>query len=61
MIHGEMESRDIAPGTDIALNIPRFEGGLAYPNEGAGFGIELNEAFLASHRSEGRQARCVGL
>lgn len=59
MIHGTMESKNIAPGTDIALNIPRFEGGLTYPNEGPGFGIDLNEAFLVSHQTEGKQGRSV--
>ena len=61
MIHGTMESRDIAPGTDIALNIPRFEGGLCYPNEGPGFGVELNEAFIAGHATPERLSRVVGL
>lgn len=51
MIHGTMESKNIAPGTDIALNIPRFEAGLCYPNEGPGFGIDLNEAFLVSNKT----------
>ncbi|MEZ5643645.1 MAG: hypothetical protein R3E99_00540 [Burkholderiaceae bacterium] len=46
-----MESKNIAPGTDIALNIPKFEAGLCYPNEGVGFGIELNEPFLVSHQT----------
>jgi L-Ala-D/L-Glu epimerase len=55
MIHGTMESRHIEPGTDIALNIPKFEGGLCYPNEGLGFGIELNDAFLVSHKTAGKQ------
>ena len=59
MIHGTMESKNIAPGTDIALNIPRFESGLTYPNEGPGFGIDLNEAFLVSHQTEGKQGRSV--
>ncbi|WP_399677319.1 mandelate racemase/muconate lactonizing enzyme family protein [Xenophilus sp.] len=61
MIHGTMESRNIAPGTDIALNIPRFEGGLCYPNEGPGFGVELNEAFIAGHATPERLSRVVGL
>ena len=61
MIHGTMESKNIAPGTDIALNIPRFEAGLCYPNEGPGFGIELNEAFLVSHRTADKQPRNVSL
>lgn len=59
MIHGTMESRNIAPGTDIALNIPRFENGMAYPNEGPGLGIELNEAFLVSNRTAGKEGRTV--
>lgn len=61
MIHGTMESKNIEPGTDIALNIPKFEGGLCYPNEGTGFGVELNEAFVASHRTAGRDSRSVSL
>ncbi|PRD67127.1 mandelate racemase/muconate lactonizing enzyme family protein [Malikia granosa] len=61
MIHGTMESKNIAAGTDIALNIPKFEGGLCYPNEGPGFGIELNEAFLLSHKTADRQGRQVSL
>lgn len=59
MIHGTMESKNIAPGTDIALNIPRFEAGLCYPNEGPGFGIDLNEAFLVSNKTVGKEGRVV--
>ena len=61
MIHGTMESKNIEPGTDIALNIPRFEGGLCYPNEGLGFGVELNEAFLVSHATPEKLSRTVAL
>ena len=61
MIHGTMESRNIEPGTDIALNIPRFEGGLCYPNEGPGFGVELDEAFLATHATPEKLSRTVAL
>ena len=61
MIHGTMESKNITAGTDIALNIPRFEGGLCYPNEGVGFGIELNEKFLVTNRTAGKEARTVAL
>lgn len=61
MIHGTMESRNIEPGTDIALNIPRFEGGLCYPNEGPGFGIQLNEAFLVNRRTPDKLSRTVAL
>ncbi|MBS3995733.1 MAG: mandelate racemase [Hydrogenophaga sp.] len=61
MIHGTMESKNIAPGTDIALNIPRFEAGMCYPNEGPGFGIELNEAFLVSNKTAGKNDFVVAL
>lgn len=61
MIHGAMESKDIAPGTDIALNIPRFEAGVTAPNEGPGLGIDLDEAFIVSHRTAGKQPRTVRL
>ncbi len=61
MIHGTLESRHIEPGTDIALNIPKFEGGLCYPNEGVGFGIELNDAFLARNRTPGKLGCVVAL
>lgn len=61
LIHGTMESKNIAPGTDIALNIPKFEAGLCYPNEGPGFGIDLNEAFLVSNKTAGKNGFVVEL
>jgi L-alanine-DL-glutamate epimerase-like enolase superfamily enzyme len=61
MIHGTMESKNIAPGTDIALNIPRFEAGMCYPNEGLGFGIELNDNFIERSRTNGKEARVVSI
>ncbi|MFO1325764.1 MAG: enolase C-terminal domain-like protein [Rubrivivax sp.] len=61
MIHGVMESGDIPPGRDIARNIPRFEAGQAWPNEGPGLGIELDEDFIATHRTADRLPRTVRL
>jgi L-alanine-DL-glutamate epimerase-like enolase superfamily enzyme len=61
MIHGVWESKDIPEGADIALNPPRFENGKTYPNEGPGFGIELNEMFLKKHATKGKEPRRVGL
>lgn len=61
MIHGTMESKHIEPGTDIALNIPKFERGLCYPNEGLGFGIELNDDFLVRNRTPGKLGCVVAL
>ena len=45
---------------DIALNVPVFSDGKLYPNEGPGFGIELNEEFIATHITEGKQTVTVG-
>lgn len=61
MIHGTMDSRSIEPGTDIALNIPRFENGMCYPNEGPGFAIDLNEKFISTNRTPEKAARIVEL
>jgi L-alanine-DL-glutamate epimerase-like enolase superfamily enzyme len=61
MIHGTMESRHIAAGTDIALNVPRFEAGRSWPNEGPGLGIELNDDFVARQGTAGRLSRVVCL
>jgi L-alanine-DL-glutamate epimerase-like enolase superfamily enzyme len=61
MIHGTLESRNIPAGADIALNVPRFEGGRCWPNEGPGLGIELNDDFVVHRRTEGRQPRVVAL
>jgi len=58
-IHGVWESKDIAAGADIALNVPRFENGMTYPNEGVGLGIDLNEAFLVRNLTVGMAVRSV--
>jgi L-alanine-DL-glutamate epimerase-like enolase superfamily enzyme len=60
-IHGTWDSSKIKPGTDIALNMPRFKGGLCWPNEGPGFGIELNEAFIQRHATPAYPRRVVKL
>ena len=60
-IHGVWESKDIPAGADLALNVPRFEGGKTWPNEGPGFGIELNEAFVLKNATPGKRARSVSL
>lgn len=61
MIHGVWDSKDIPQGADIALNPPRFENGMTYPNEGVGLGIDLNEEFLVRNLTAGKQARSVEL
>ena len=61
VIHGVWESKDIPAGADLALNVPRFEQGMTYPNDGPGFGIELNEDFVARNQTRGKSMRTVAL
>jgi len=60
-IHGTWDSSSVAPGSDLALNMPRFRDGKCWPNEGPGFGIELNDAFLARNRTPGKLGCVVAL
>ena len=60
MIHGVWETKDIKPGNDIALNIPKFEAAKLYPNEGHGLGIDLDEDFIANNGTPGKLRRSVG-
>lgn len=59
MIHNVWDSKDIPKGADLALNPPRFEKGMTYPNEGPGFGIELNEDFIRRNATKGKEPRRV--
>jgi L-alanine-DL-glutamate epimerase-like enolase superfamily enzyme len=59
MIHNVWESKDIPKGADLALNPPRFEKGMTYPNEGPGLGIELNEDFIRRNATKGKEPRRV--
>jgi len=45
---------------DIAKNVPRYEGGRMYPNEGPGLGIELNEDYIAENRTPGKPVTTAG-
>ncbi len=61
MIHNVWNSKDIPAGADLAMNVPRFENGVTYPNEGPGLGIDLNEEFLVRNRTPGKSPRTVEL
>jgi len=61
MIHNVWESKDIPAGADLALNPPRFEKGVTYPNEGPGFGIDLNEDFIRRNATKGKEPHRVSL
>lgn len=56
-IHDTLDSRTIRD--DIALNVPRFEKGYLYPNDGPGLGIDLDESRVASLVTPGKSARVV--
>jgi L-Ala-D/L-Glu epimerase / N-acetyl-D-glutamate racemase len=60
-IHNQWENEVQQITEDIALNPPVYRNGKLYPNEGPGFGIELNEDAVAKYTAPGRAARAVTL
>lgn len=58
-IHGVWSTDDIPPGADLALNPPRMHQARLYPNEGPGFGIDLNEDFVERNRTPGVAPRTI--
>jgi L-alanine-DL-glutamate epimerase-like enolase superfamily enzyme len=44
---------------DIAMNIPRYENGELAPNDGPGFGIDLNEEFIQRNITKGQSPRII--
>jgi L-alanine-DL-glutamate epimerase-like enolase superfamily enzyme len=54
MNHGVFNTVDKPITDDIAANVPRFENGKTWPNEGPGFGIELNEEFIKEFQTPGK-------
>jgi len=60
VVHGVMQSADIAPGADLVTEIPRFEQGRAHPLEKPGFGLELNEEVF-QRCLDGRPAKVAEL
>lgn len=53
-LHHVLQSKDIKPNTDLALNVPRYENGFLYPNEKPGLGIDLNEDLLKKYQTPGK-------
>jgi L-alanine-DL-glutamate epimerase-like enolase superfamily enzyme len=58
-VHDIYDTVSVPIKNDIALNVPRYEGGCLYPPSGPGLGIELNEAILPSLRTPGKQATVI--
>ncbi len=46
-IHDVFNTVDAPITDDIALNVPRYQGGYVYPTETPGLGVELNEDAVA--------------
>ncbi|MDR7304353.1 mandelate racemase/muconate lactonizing enzyme family protein [Haloactinomyces albus] len=59
IIHGQWDTDAEGTPDDIARNVPVFSGGELYPNEGPGFGIELNEDFIARNITRDKTSRVV--
>ncbi len=45
---------------DLAVNVPRYEGGYLYPPTGVGLGVELNEAAMEALSTPGKTATTIG-
>ena len=58
-IHDVLSSDKIKD--DLAVNVPRFEGGYLYPTDGPGLGITLNEDLMTRLITPGKSIRVVSL
>lgn len=54
IINNQKENAEQKITADIAEQVPVFKDGVLYPNEGPGFGIDLNEEFMTANRTSGR-------
>jgi L-alanine-DL-glutamate epimerase-like enolase superfamily enzyme len=45
---------------DLAVKVPRYEGGFLYPPDGPGIGVELNEAAVKKLATPGKQPVIIG-
>jgi L-alanine-DL-glutamate epimerase-like enolase superfamily enzyme len=45
---------------DLAVNVPRYEGGYLYPPDGPGLGVELNEAAVKKFTTPGKKPVVIG-
>ena len=59
-IHDVFNTVDVRIQDDIALEVPRYQGGYVWPSEAPGLGVELNEAVIPNMISAGMEAWSVG-
>jgi L-alanine-DL-glutamate epimerase-like enolase superfamily enzyme len=45
---------------DLAVKVPRYEGGFLYPPDGPGIGVELNEAAVKKFTTPGKKPVIIG-
>ena len=45
--------------TDLALNVPRYEGGYLYAPTGVGLGVDLNEAAMEAFKTPGKSPTSI--
>ncbi|WP_404290004.1 mandelate racemase/muconate lactonizing enzyme family protein [Glutamicibacter arilaitensis] len=55
IINNQKENAEQKITGDIAMQVPIFKDGMLYPNEGPGYGIDLNEEFIAANQTPGRE------
>lgn len=60
IINNQWENDQQTITQDIARNVPIFKDGKLYPNEGPGYGIELNQDFIDTHITAGKQTVTIG-
>jgi L-alanine-DL-glutamate epimerase-like enolase superfamily enzyme len=60
-IHGCWDTSDGVKREEIAINSPVYKNGALYPNEGPGYGIELNEDFIGRNITKDKEAKSVSL
>ncbi len=59
-IHDVFNTVDAPITDDLALEVPRYEGGYLHPPEGPGIGIALNEDLLAERITPGKEGVVAG-
>ncbi|HEX4011455.1 MAG TPA: enolase C-terminal domain-like protein [Solirubrobacteraceae bacterium] len=60
-IHDVFNTVDEPITDDLALEVPRYQGGHLYPTEGPGIGVELNEPVVAELITPGKDVVVAGL
>jgi len=58
-VHDVYDTVSAPIANDIALQVPRYEGGFLYPTTGPGLGVELNEAILPTLATPGKERTII--